>query len=75
MTDRICALTVALDRDIREDNIQQIVTAIETLRCVCGVTVHIVDTADYAARARADLEWRKKILALLAPTTGGTKDV
>jgi len=65
MTDRINALTVALDRDIREDDIAPLITAIQQLRGVCGVATHVVGMEDYAAQSRADLEWRKKIFALL----------
>jgi len=65
MTDRICALTVALDRDIRDDDIAPLVAAVQQLRGVCGVTAHVVGMEDYAARSRANLDWRKKILEML----------
>ena len=67
MTDRIHALTVALDRDIREDDIESLVTVIKHLRYVAGVTAHPVDFQTYAARSIADSEWRKKLLDLLRP--------
>jgi hypothetical protein len=68
VTDRIHALTVALDRDIREDDIESLVAVIKHLRYVSAVTAHPVDYQTYAARSLADSEWRKKLLDLLSPT-------
>lgn len=67
MTDRIHALTVALDRDIREDDIESLVAVIKHLRFVADVTAHPVDYQTYAARSLADSEWRGKLYALLSP--------
>lgn len=57
MTDRFFALTVALDKDIREDDAQPIIAAIKMLRGVASVEPHVADLEFYTAyeRARVDL--------------------
>ena len=40
MTDRLNALTVSLDRDIREDDAEVIINAIKAIRGVNGVTAN-----------------------------------
>lgn len=52
MTDRIHALTVVLNKDIRTDDIQPLIDAIFMLRHVADVTTHVADAGDYLARAR-----------------------
>jgi hypothetical protein len=61
MTDRIQALTVALDRDIRADEIEPLVSAIRMLRWVINVTPEVVDTDAFVARSRADHEVRTSL--------------
>ena len=51
MTDRIRTITVALDRDIRDDDVQPILDAIGMIKCVAHVTPNVVDYGDYAARS------------------------
>jgi len=53
MTDRIQALIVALDADIRDDDIQPLITAIQQMRGVLSVTTDTVLPGDYVARERA----------------------
>lgn len=52
MTDRICALTVLLDEDIREDDVQSLCEAIQHMRHVakveCVVTNHSEALAERA---------------------------
>ncbi len=62
MTDRIQGLTVALDRDYRDDDVEAIVNAIMMVKGVKGVTKSVVDTADYTARVRALTVVQGKIL-------------
>jgi hypothetical protein len=52
MTDRIHALTVVLDRDYRDDDVQRITEAIEMVRGVASVETHVSDFDDHAARHR-----------------------
>ena len=65
MTDRIHALTVALDKDIRDDDVQALAAAIGQLRHVVGVTTEKVDVSDYSARARVNMEWHTRLLDML----------
>lgn len=71
MADRIHCLTVALDKDIREDDIPPLINAVRQLRGVAGVTALVVDSTDFAARCRVDLQWRHKLLDLLGGATDG----
>jgi len=51
MTDRVRTLVVTLDRDIRDDDVESIVSAIKMTRCVTHVeTGPVVDLADHTAR-------------------------
>ena len=66
MTDRIAYLTVVLERDNRDDDVAALAEAIRHMRGVAEVANgKPVDGADYAARCRADLVWRERILSLL----------
>ncbi len=65
MTDRINALTVVLDRDIREDDVQGLIDAIKYLSGVDKVTKHVADLESRVAKSRAQLALREKILDLL----------
>lgn len=57
MTDRISYLTVALARDIRDDDVELVIDAIEMIRGVSGVKMHVSDQTDYAARNRVRREY------------------
>lgn len=65
MTDRYNSLTVALDRDTRDDDAKQLIDLIRSIRGVTDVTGNVVDVSDYVAHARADQKWKKKLLDLL----------
>ncbi len=58
MTDRVYALSVALEHDICTDDIETIINCIRMLRGVAAVKMHISDLALWTAeeRARHDLE-------------------
>lgn len=60
MTDRVHALTVVLDRDIREDDVEPLMEAILMLRHVYRVKPRVVEAADEFARDRARAELRGK---------------
>lgn len=57
MTDRIHSFTVVLDQDIRTDDVEAIVRAIEMIRHVADVRPHVADMNTHTAyvRARSDL--------------------
>ncbi|KPK66760.1 MAG: hypothetical protein AMS21_00990 [Gemmatimonas sp. SG8_38_2] len=65
MTDRYYALTVVLDRDIREDDAQPIVEAIKTIRGVLDVQPHVAEFEIHATRHRLWYEMRKRVLDAL----------
>lgn len=52
MTDRVKALTVVLDADIREDDVECIVNAVRCIKHVSSVTMETVGLDDYMARQR-----------------------
>ncbi len=63
MTDRVQALTVTLEADVRidEDFLANLITAIQTLRGVLEVTPCIVDVNSYTARGRAKVNVLKRL--------------
>jgi hypothetical protein len=65
MTDRVKALTVVLDNDYREDDVQEIAKAIGMVKGVTAVSLVKTDTNDYVNRARVRAELTGKLLDLL----------
>lgn len=65
MTDRYNYLTVALERDIREDDAECLINAIRMLKGVTGVKGNVSDSDSYTAELRANCVWREKLLNLL----------
>lgn len=61
MTDRIKGLTVVLDRDIRDDDVEQIVAAIMMVRGVIKVGKNVADHNDYINRERIRSEMAQKL--------------
>jgi hypothetical protein len=70
MTDRIKGLTVALSRDIRDDDVDELVNAIMMLKGVSGVTKAKVDMSDYTARMRVLSRIQGKILDVFREENG-----
>lgn len=53
MTNRICALTVTLDEDIREDDVEELTNAIRCLRHVAKVETVVTEYVEaHAERIR-----------------------
>ena len=65
MTDRLNAITVVLDHDIRDDDAEPLLNAIRMLRGVLEVTPHVADYASHVAESRARQAWRERILKIL----------
>lgn len=65
MSDRLNALTVSLDRDIRDDDAEVIINAIKAIRGVNGVTGNIVDMDTFSAQMRVNSFIREKLFALI----------
>ena len=61
MTDRVRRLTVHLDRDYRDDDIEQLVCAIEQLKGVAGVEQQVVDVMEHVARETIRLEIKMQL--------------
>ena len=63
MTDRVQALTVVLARDIRTDDVEPLIQAIERLRGVFSVAEsHVVGPKDYYARERIRAEIQETLV-------------
>jgi hypothetical protein len=67
MTDRYTYLTVALDREIRDDDAQPLIDAIKMLKGVMAVEPHIADINMWVAEERARQHLREQLLAILYP--------
>lgn len=65
MTDRIQHLTVALDHDIRTDDVQPLIDAIMLLRGVLTVRGNVVDHATFVASVRIRHSLEKKLYAAI----------
>ncbi len=65
MTDRIKGFTVALDKDIRIDDVEHIVTAIKMIKGVMNVAPLVSDSSDFIARSRYKKEVQDKIFKML----------
>lgn len=67
MTDRYNTLTVVLERDIRKDDAEALISAIQQLRGVLRVAGNIADPAAYIAEERAKREIGEKLWEVLYP--------
>lgn len=68
MTDRINYLTVALEENVRIDDVQPLIKAIETLRGVLKAEPHVADPSAWTAEQRARSKLGRKLLQILYPT-------
>jgi hypothetical protein len=67
MSNRYHSLAVVLEKDIRDDDAKQIMTAICQLRGVIQVTGNVADFDSHMAETRARTELGEKILAVIYP--------
>ena len=65
MTTRYSALTVILDRDIREDDAEPLMAAIRMLKGVIRVEGYVADLDERIAECRIKSELRQQIYELL----------
>lgn len=65
MTDRIHSLTVVLEREMRDDDVDGLAEAIRRLRNVCSVSLNVAELEHYAAKEQARRELTKKLLDVL----------
>lgn len=67
MTDRLKGCWVAFDRDIREDDAEQMLNAIRMVKGVSAVDTSVANPNDWIARQRVRDEIGKKVLDILYP--------
>ena len=67
MTDRYNSLTVVLERDMRSDDAEALITAIMQLRGVIGVEPNVSDSLSTVAEVRARHDLSTKLWKVLYP--------
>jgi hypothetical protein len=67
MTNRISHLTVALDKEYRDDDVKAIVSAILMVRGVVDVTEHVADGSSWAVEQRVRSELGDRLIDVLYP--------
>lgn len=67
MTDRINAVTVVLEADLRIDDAQDLLNAIRQLRGVASVEPNVSSIEDHVAQERAKRELGAKLWEVLYP--------
>lgn len=65
MTDRVNHLVVALDKDIRKDDVEALVNAIKMMHWVAGVELGITSPSDFVARQRVGSEVSDKLYDII----------
>ena len=68
MTDRVRSITVALSRDMREDDVEYLVNLIGSLKNVEMITTNIVGGNEWATEERVRRELRDKLFKVLEPS-------
>lgn len=61
MTDRFHSLTVVLDQNIRDDEAEDLMTAIGMIKGVVSVAGNVSDLSEHVARQRLVIELRRKL--------------
>ena len=67
MTDRVAALTVVLDTDIRVDDVEHIINAIRMIKHVQSVKQHIAEWELHVAEERVRRDIYEKIFDVVYP--------
>lgn len=65
MSDRYFALTVALDKDMKDEDAEAIIEAIRMIRGVLSVEPHVADIVNWTATERARSHLIGRILEVL----------
>ena len=73
MTDRYATLTVALDRDIRDDDAEHLINAIKMMKGVADVSGHVNNMEVWTAHARLRQAWGEKLHVVLRELMFGDK--
>jgi hypothetical protein len=69
MTDRFHSLTVVLEKDMRSDDAQGLMDAIQRMRGVVSVSGNVTDLVSHLAESRARFDLGNKIWRILHPET------
>ncbi len=69
MSDRFHSLAVVLEKDMKDEEAEGLIKAIQRLRGVQGVTPNISDFDSHMAEVRARAELGKKIIEVIYPPT------
>jgi len=67
MTDRLNALIVVLDKDIRDDDAQPLMDAIKMMKGVISVSGSVADSESVVAESRVRSQLSKKLWEVLYP--------
>lgn len=67
MTDRLNALIVVFERDIRDEDAEHLIAAIRMLRGVLSVTPNVSEISDHIAEQRVRREIGEKLWAVIYP--------
>jgi len=65
MTDRTNYLTVVLEKEMRDDDVEPIIDAIRCIRGVSSVGINVVDAMEYMTITRARNELSSKLWDVL----------
>ena len=71
MPDRIGSITVVLERDLLEEDAEDICKAIRQLRGVIEAKANVVDIMQFGAEQRAAAKLRRKVWEVLHTFDGG----
>lgn len=73
MSDRIKALTVVLEQDLRQEDAEPLMAAIRQMRHVTEVSAEVADQDLYVATTRVRRELGEKLLKIVYPDVYPTK--
>lgn len=71
MTDRVNFLTVALESDMRSDDVARLIDVLRSLRGVADVEPHVTNTADYTARMQVAHRWTMTLYDVIGALRDG----
>ena len=73
MTDQIHSLTVVLEKDVCDDDCEDLIRTIKTLRNVLSVGSHVTNVDNHMAQERARHELGQKLWEALYPKKDALK--
>lgn len=67
MSDRYHSLTVVLEHDVKDEDAEQLISAIKQMRLVLSVAASVADIESHMAEQRAKTKLGQEILAVIFP--------